>query len=102
MLAQIEQLDARLEREVEAYNGATVELERIRAELRVNRRELAAGRANLRVAQRRLAMRVHHLYLAEEAGSALGVLLGSASVDDLAGRLDALGRIAEEDARVLR
>ncbi len=101
VLDEIEQLDARLERTVEAYNGATVALERIRAEARAHRRRLAVARASLRLARRRLATRVHHLYLAEEAESTIDLLLGVTGMDDLAARLDALRRIAEEDATVL-
>ncbi len=102
VLAQVEQLDARLEQAVEAYNGATVELERIRREMRATRQELGVARANLRLAQRRLATRVHHLYLADDPGSPLDLLLGATSVSEAVAGLEALGRMAEEDARVLR
>ncbi|MGH3006511.1 MAG: hypothetical protein ACRDOS_11565, partial [Gaiellaceae bacterium] len=45
VLAQIQQIDAELGHAVEAYNAATIELDRIRAEQKVNERRLEIARS---------------------------------------------------------
>jgi peptidoglycan DL-endopeptidase CwlO len=99
VLAQIEAIDMELGRAVDAYNGATVRLEEIEAELADNTRRLRLARGNLREAQGRAAERVFELYTSGEPDT-IEVLLGATSFADLLERVDTAGRIADQDARI--
>jgi cell wall-associated NlpC family hydrolase len=101
VLAQIQELDGELGHAIEAYNGATVELDRIRGELRVNRHELRVARSNLETAQSRLGARLRDLYTSDSAGSTLEVILGATSLDDLLNRIDTVNRVSDQDTQVL-
>ena len=83
VLGQIQQLDANLERAVEAYNAATDKLNSIRAELRVNARELQIARVNLKRSQRALERRLVTVYTTDQHSSTLGILLGSETMDTM-------------------
>ncbi len=102
VLAQIQQLDSRLEKSVEAYNLANVELDRIQRDLSVNRHDLVVARANLRQAQNALAARLVEIYTSGQENSTLDVLLGSTSLDDLLNRIETVNRVSDQDAQVLR
>jgi cell wall-associated NlpC family hydrolase len=102
VLNQVQQLDSSLERAIEAYNLATVKLERVRHELRQNGQELAIAKASLNRAQRALSARLVQLYTSGGQNSSLEVLLGASSLDDLLNRIDTVNRVSDQDARVLR
>jgi cell wall-associated NlpC family hydrolase len=99
VLAQIDAIDMELDRVVEAYNGATVQLETINRDLAANQRRLVAARANLAAARERVANRVLALYTSQEP-DALAVLLGASSLGDLIERIDSVNRISKDDARI--
>ena len=101
ILAQVQQIDARLAHAVEAYNLANVKLDRIRNDIRRNRAELALARSNLTRAQTALSSRVVAIYTADEANSTLEILLGAESLDDFLSRIDAVNRVSDQDARVI-
>ncbi len=101
VLADIQALDSKLARSIEAYNAATIELDGIKADLRANRREMHVARANLGVAQDRLAQRLRDLYVGGESASTLELFLGSTSFEDLINRLDTIDRVSGEDTQVL-
>ncbi|MEZ5099572.1 MAG: NlpC/P60 family protein [Thermoleophilia bacterium] len=101
ILAEMEELDRRLGPVVEAYNGATVELDRIEGELQHTRAALGSARTSFREAERRIAGRVVELYKGEEPDD-VEVLLGAGSLDELLDRADALDRVREQDARIVR
>jgi cell wall-associated NlpC family hydrolase len=102
VLAQIQEIDARLGHAVEAYNLANVKLDRIEGELERNKRHLVLARENLGTAQRRLADRVVSLYTSGERTSTVAVLLGATSLDELLDRIDTANRVSEQDAATLR
>jgi peptidoglycan DL-endopeptidase CwlO len=102
VLEQIQAIDGQLEHAVEAYNLANVKLDRIEAELKTNARHLVIARSSLKNAQTHLSDRLVSLYVNGGQGGALEVLLGSDSLDDLLNRLDAVERVSEQDARVVR
>jgi cell wall-associated NlpC family hydrolase len=102
VLAQVQQIDANLEHAVEAYNLANVKLDRIRNDIRQNRRELAVARANLDRAQGALSSRLVAIYTAGDSDSTLEILLGARSLDDLLNRIDAVNRVSDQDGRVIR
>ena len=99
MLAQINAMDAQLEKAVEAWNGANVRLGQIKHDLEVNRSRLETAKKNLASAQARVSERLVALYTTNSP-DALSILLGASSLGDLIERLDSANRIAEEDARI--
>src|SRR5215216_6226520 len=66
VLAEIDAIDMQLDRAVDAYNSATVRLQRIESDLKTNQRRLSIARANLTDARGRVADRVVALYTSEE------------------------------------
>ena len=102
MLAQVAILDRSLDRAVQAYDAATQRLQRVKAELQSNRRQLTIARGSLRRGQRTLEQRLVEEYISGGGGSSLEVLLGAASLDDLLSTLDAQDRLGQQDATVVR
>ncbi|MGI9111054.1 MAG: NlpC/P60 family protein [Gaiellaceae bacterium] len=102
VLEQIHAIDGQLGHAAEAYNLATIRLDGIEAELKTNARHLVIARSSLAGAQRHLSERLVALYVNGRESSAVEVLLGAESLDDLLSRLDAVERVSEQDARVLR
>jgi peptidoglycan DL-endopeptidase CwlO len=99
VLAQINAMDAQLEKAVEAWNGANVRLDQIQHDLATNRARLEVARKNLTKARERVSQRMVALYTSEQP-DALSVLLGASSLGDLIERLDSASRIADDDARI--
>jgi cell wall-associated NlpC family hydrolase len=99
VLTEINSMDAELDRAVEAYNYATVQLNRINSDLATNKKRLVTARANLAEARKRVADRVLSLYQSDEP-DALAVVLGASSLGDLIDRIDSVNRISEDDTRI--
>jgi len=99
VLAQINAMDAQLEKAVEAWNGANVRLDLIEKDLSLNKARLETAKKNLTRARGRVSARIYALYTSEEP-DALSVILGASSLGDLIERLDSTNRIAEDDARI--
>ena len=102
MLAQINRLDISLEHAVQAYDTANVKLAGIERDQKRARFELHVAKANLRRAQAALSARLVAIYTSEAQSSALEVLLGSKSLDDLLNRIDAVNRVSSQDAETMR
>ena len=101
VLAQISQSDVELERAIEAYNFANVQLEQIDADLASNQRHLVVAKQSLGIAQVHIADRLRALYVNGDGGGAVEVILGAQNLDDLLGRLDMVQRVGDQDSRVL-
>ena len=101
VLAEIDEIDMALGRAVEAYNGATLELERIDGELRTNARHLGIARRSLTTGQTRIAARLKELYVNGGTGGVVEIVLGARTLDDLLSRLDMVERVGAQDARVI-
>ena len=101
VLDQIQQIDSELERAVEAYNGATVRLDAIDEDIRVNERHLAIARQAYKAAQKNLADRIVALYTTGNQ-DVIEVILGSASLDDLLDRVDTVKRVSSQDVKIVR
>ena len=101
VLSQVQQLDSSLERAVEAYNLATVKLNRVRADLKANHAQLQVTKQSLRRAQETLSARLVSLYTSGGQSDSLEVLLGASSLDDLVNRFNTANRISAQDSRVL-
>jgi peptidoglycan DL-endopeptidase CwlO len=99
VLAQVNAMDAQLEKAVEAWNGANVRLDQIKHDLVVNRSRLETARKNLTEARKRVSERLVALYTSDSP-DALSIILGASSLGDLIERMDSANRIAEEDARI--
>jgi peptidoglycan DL-endopeptidase CwlO len=102
VLNQIQQLDSSLERAVEAYDLANVQLARIKHDLSSNTHALGVAKKSLKNAQTQLSSQLIDLYASEGQDSGLAVLLGSSSLDDALSRLDANDRVSEQVSLVLR
>jgi cell wall-associated NlpC family hydrolase len=102
VLAQIQGLDANLERAVDSYNLANEKLAGIESDLKENKVELRLARKNLRRAQKLLNAHLIALYTSGNQDAGLEVLLGATSMDDLISRLDTVNRVSDQSADVLR
>jgi peptidoglycan hydrolase CwlO-like protein len=102
VMSQIQQLDASLERAVEAYNLANVKLARIKHDLTNNTHALAVAKKSLVHAQTQLSARLVDIYTSGDQNAGLAVLLGASSLDDMLGRMDASDRVSEQDSLVLK
>ncbi len=101
VLGQVHQLDASLEHAVEAYNFATVKLNKVRADLKANHAQLQVAKQSLGRAQSALAARLVSLYRSDGQNDSLSVLLGASSLDDLVNRYNTANRISAQDTHVL-
>jgi peptidoglycan DL-endopeptidase CwlO len=101
VMNQVQQLDSSLERAVEAYNLATVKLNRVRADLKANHAQLQVAKQSLKSAQAALSARLVSLYTSDGQSDSLEVLLGASNLDDLVNRFNTANRISAQDSRVL-
>jgi peptidoglycan DL-endopeptidase CwlO len=101
VMAQIQGLDANLERAVDAYNLANEKLAGIESDLRTNKAELKLAKANLKHAQRQLNAHLVAMYTSGSQDSGLEVLLGATSMDDLISRIDTVNRVSDQSSEVL-
>jgi cell wall-associated NlpC family hydrolase len=99
VLAQIQAMDAQMEKAVEAYNAANVRLDQIKHDLEVNRARLETAKTNLAKARAHVSARLVALYTSNEPDT-LSIIFGASSLGDLIERLDSANRIADEDARI--
>jgi cell wall-associated NlpC family hydrolase len=102
VLAQIQGLDANLERAVESYNLANEKLAGIESDLKENKQELRLAKTNLRHAQRILNAHLVEMYTSGSEDNGLEVLLGATSMDDLIARIDTVNRVSDQSTDVLR
>jgi peptidoglycan DL-endopeptidase CwlO len=102
VLAQINQSDVQLEKAIEAYNYANVQLDQIDGDLKANARHLAVAKSSLGLAQTHIAARLRALYVNGDGGGAVEIILGAQNLDDLLGRLDMVQRVGDQDAKVLK
>jgi cell wall-associated NlpC family hydrolase len=102
VLAQIQGLDANLERAVDAYNLANERLGQIQSDLRENKLELQLARRNLTRSQEMLSQRLVQMYTSGDENTGLEVLLGASSIDELISRIDTMNRVSDQSTEVLR
>ncbi len=102
VLDQIRSIDSQLSHAIEDFNLANVRLAKVDAELKTNARHLVLARSSLKGAQTHLSERLVSLYVNGGEGTAMEVLLGAESLDDLLNRVEAVDRVSAQDARVLK
>jgi peptidoglycan DL-endopeptidase CwlO len=100
-MAQVQELDASVSLAVERYNSARVRLDEILEKQRENQRYLRIAKSSFKRAQKALQRRLLALYTSGSP-STLEILLGSSSLGDLLDRANAVSRVSEQDARVIR
>jgi len=101
VLAQIQEIDSKLSKAVDAYNGASVRLAELEAAIETNRRHLSIARESNRAAQRNLEQRVVALYVSGGEEDVLAIIFGATSIDDLLDRIDAAERISRQDTEIV-
>ena len=101
ILEQVQEMDMALGRAVEAYNGATLELNQLDADLQRNARHLDVAKRSLATAQTRIAARLRELYVNGGTGGVVEIVLGAESLDDLLTRIDMVERVGAQDAKVV-
>ena len=102
VLAQIQGLDANLERAVDSYNLANEKLAGIEGDLKENKQELKLAKSNLRHAQKMLNAHLVEMYTSGDGDTGLEVLLGATSMDDLLARIDTVNRVSDQSTSVLQ
>jgi cell wall-associated NlpC family hydrolase len=101
IVAQIREMDSSLSHAIESYNLANVQLDELDDELETNARHLTIARGSLSAAQDHIAKRLRALYINGDSSSAVEVILGARSLDDLLDRLDMAQRVGGQDAQVM-
>jgi cell wall-associated NlpC family hydrolase len=101
VMLQIQKLDSSLERARNSYDSANVKLHRIEHSLAINRIGLHVARANLVVAQKNLSQRLVSIYTSRDNESALAVVLGATSIDDLVNRIESVQSLSSQDVAVV-
>jgi cell wall-associated NlpC family hydrolase len=101
VMTQVQQLDSSLERVIQAYDLATVKLNKARAEFKANHVQLQIAKQSLKRAQAALSARIVSLYTSDGQNDSLEVLLGASSLDDLVNRFNTANRISAQDSHVL-
>jgi cell wall-associated NlpC family hydrolase len=100
VLQQVNALDQQFGRTVEAWNGARYELDKTRHELAADRARLRVAKQQERIAIARVRERLIALYESDDAPTTISILLGSSTVSDMLGRLDAARAISASDHRL--
>jgi len=100
ILEQVRSLDEQVGAAAERWNGANLKLASVTHELTETRRDLQRARRLFVVSQARIAERLRALYVNDESGSTLEVILGARSLDEIIDGIDAMQRIAAQDARI--
>lgn len=101
VMAQIQQLDAGLERARSLYDASTAKLHVIEHSMKINKIALRAARANLKQAQKTLMQRLVTIYTTRDDQSTLAVLLGATSIDDLVNRIETVQSVSAQDVAVM-
>jgi cell wall-associated NlpC family hydrolase len=99
--AQIMQLDASLERARNRYEMATVKLQQIEHNLKINKIGLRAARSNLIQSQQALMQRLVAIYTSRDDQSTLSVILGATSIEDLVNRVETVQSVSSQDVAVM-
>jgi cell wall-associated NlpC family hydrolase len=100
VLQQVNALDLQFGRSVEAWHGAQYELDKTRRQLATNRAQLRVAKQQERVALERVRARLIALYESSDEPTTIAILLGSSTMSDLLGRLDAAQAITAADHRL--
>ena len=96
-MAQINQIGSNLEKVVQQYDGAQIELQRVKVSLRKNEQQLRLARRNFHAAQKRIMTRVYSLYV-NGSPSAIDVIAGAQSLSQMIDRAESAQVLSNQDA----
>jgi peptidoglycan DL-endopeptidase CwlO len=99
VMGQLQTLSDQLERARSQYDAATAQLLQIRRNLAENRHALAVDRHNLTVSRRVIAQRLVTLYTSP-GNSALEVILGARSLDEMINGLESAQNVTSLDDKI--
>jgi cell wall-associated NlpC family hydrolase len=97
VIAQIDQIGRNLETVVQQYDGAQLELRRVKGSLRRNADKLHLARRNFHAAQKRLMARIYSLYVSGSP-TTLDVIAGANSISQLIDRAESAQATSNQDA----
>ena len=100
VLQQVNTLDLQFGRTVEAWHGAQYELDKTRRQLATDRALLRVAKQQEQIALARVRARLIALYESSDEPTTISIFLGSSTVSDLIGRLDAAQAISAADHRL--
>jgi cell wall-associated NlpC family hydrolase len=100
VLAEVNQLNASLDRSDELVNLANLKLAQVKRDIALNRHELTIAKRNLAISRRTVARRLVNLYTTGGSASTLEVILGAHSIDDIIQRIDTANRVTTADTQV--
>jgi cell wall-associated NlpC family hydrolase len=101
VVAQINTIGRNLEGVVQQYDGAQVELQRVKGSLHRNEFALHVARGNLHAAQQRLEKRLYSLYV-NGAPSTIDVIAGAKSLSEMIDRAESAQVLSNQDAELGR
>jgi cell wall-associated NlpC family hydrolase len=101
VLAQIDQIGRNLEKKIQQYDGARLQLQRVRRSLDKNQYELHVAKGNFHAAQKRLMARLYSLYV-NGSPTAIDVIAGAHSVSQLIDRAESAQALSSQDAALGR
>jgi cell wall-associated NlpC family hydrolase len=85
----------------EALNLANIQLAEVEHDLGHNTLHLGVAKRSLVVARENIAERLRAIYMEDQRGGALEIVLGATSLDDLVNRVDLMQRVSALDGHVL-
>jgi len=97
VMAQINQIGQNLESVVQQYDGAQLELQRVKVSLRQNEHQLRLAKRNFKSAQKRIMSRVYSLYV-NGAPNTLDVIAGAKSLSQVIARAESAQVLSSQDA----
>lgn len=97
VVAQIDQIGRNLEGVVQQYDGAKLELQRVKESLRRNQYELHLAKGNFRAAQKRVMARLYSLYV-DGSPSTVDVIAGATSFSQMISRAESAQVLSNQDA----
>jgi len=97
--AQVDRIGVNLEATIQRYDGAKIELQQVRANLKTNTYKLHVARANFHAAQLRIMARIYSLYVSGKP-TTLDVLAGAHSLSQVIDRAEAAQTMAQQDTQL--
>jgi cell wall-associated NlpC family hydrolase len=97
VVAQIDQIGRNLEKVIQQYDGAKLELQSVKQSLRKNEYALGVARGNLSAARKRLMARLYSIYV-NGSPSTIEVVAGANSISQLIDRAQAAQVLSSQDA----
>ena len=101
VLSEIQQINVRLNRASEAWNGARLRLNSTQRAVKATRLDLARTQRQFQQAERRLGRVIVTLYTSDEP-SLVDVVLGATSISDLIDRMEVADRVSSSEAGIVQ